>query len=254
MKRVPCSRSTSHPLTYGQEPTSCRVCPLYQAGVTRCSSFAHPARVAATSDVDSREFFMKQSEEPSTQLSRRKLFSFRNWIRTSPARRLTRSRSRALTSSQRRYRLTRMNRRQAMSFLITGGALILEGGGIGAFTLGLAGKLGHGMHPSRPLLAGAIIGQTTQARNTAKDFLNPRNGKQSLLIHLPNGSFVAYEKACTHKGVFVYYDPTTHHLVCPAHGAIFDPAQKGKVVQGPATQALPQVAPHLNADGTITVR
>jgi Rieske Fe-S protein len=147
-----------------------------------------------------------------------------------------------------------MSRRQAMRFLITGGALLLEAGGLGAFTLGLAGKLVQSPHPSPPLLTGAMIGQTTQARNTARDFLNPRTGKQSLLIHLPDGSFVAYEKACTHKGVFVNYDPATHHLVCPAHGAIFDPAQQGKVVQGPAPQGLPQVALQLNGDGTITLK
>ncbi|HEU5370699.1 MAG TPA: Rieske 2Fe-2S domain-containing protein, partial [Ktedonobacterales bacterium] len=69
---------------------------------------------------------------------------------------------------------------------------------------------------------------------------------------LPDGSFVAYEKACTHRGVYVAYDQASHRFVCPAHGAIFDPARKGAVVQGPATRALPQIALRVDANGAIT--
>jgi Rieske Fe-S protein len=54
--------------------------------------------------------------------------------------------------------------------------------------------------------------------------------------------------------VLVAYDPQTHTLVCPAHGAIFDPAQGGRVLHGPATRPLPQVTIHVNSDGTITTR
>jgi Rieske Fe-S protein len=63
---------------------------------------------------------------------------------------------------------------------------------------------------------------------------------------------VAYEKACTHQGVPVRYNPATHKLVCPKHNAIFDPAHSGRVVDGPARRALPGVIIHINADGTIT--
>jgi len=63
---------------------------------------------------------------------------------------------------------------------------------------------------------------------------------------------VAYEQACTHQAVTVHYDPATHTLVCPAHGSIFDPANGGKVLQGPATRPLPAVTVRVNVDGTIT--
>jgi serine/threonine protein kinase/Rieske Fe-S protein len=99
---------------------------------------------------------------------------------------------------------------------------------------------------------GTIIGQTTLALNSAADFKNPADGQDSLLIHLPDKKFVAYEKACTHQQVSVYYNPATKQLVCPAHGAIFDPAKGGAVVQGPATKPLPSVKISVNSDGTIT--
>jgi serine/threonine protein kinase/Rieske Fe-S protein len=100
---------------------------------------------------------------------------------------------------------------------------------------------------------GTMIGSTNLAKNTAMNFVNPVDGKASILIHLANGNFVAYERACTHVGVYVNYDPATRLLVCPAHGAIFDPAQGGSVLQGPAARPLPKVIIHVNTDGMITV-
>jgi Rieske Fe-S protein len=100
---------------------------------------------------------------------------------------------------------------------------------------------------------GVVIGSTNLAINSSVDFTNPVDGKASLLIHLPTNSFVAYEQACTHQGVAVHYDAATHTLVCPAHGSVFDPANGGKVLQGPAATPLPSVTVRVNADGTITV-
>ncbi|HEY4034088.1 MAG TPA: Rieske 2Fe-2S domain-containing protein, partial [Ktedonobacteraceae bacterium] len=99
---------------------------------------------------------------------------------------------------------------------------------------------------------GTVIGQTTMALNSANSFKNPADGQGGLLIHLPNSKFVAYERACTHEQVPVNYNPATKQLVCPAHGAIFDPANGGAVVQGPATKPLPSVKISVNGDGTIT--
>ncbi len=99
---------------------------------------------------------------------------------------------------------------------------------------------------------GKVVGATTLAANTSMDIINPADGKAGLLIHLQNGHFVAYERACTHEGIEVNYDPTTHTLICPAHGAVFDPLNNAKVLQGPATLPLKPVAFHVNADGTIT--
>ncbi len=99
---------------------------------------------------------------------------------------------------------------------------------------------------------GTVIGSTSQATNSAVSFTNPADSQGSFLIHLGNGNWVACERACTHQGVPVNYDPTTGRLVCPAHGAIFDPANAFSVLQGPATRPLSAVSIHVNANGTVT--
>ncbi len=144
-----------------------------------------------------------------------------------------------------------VGRRDFLGWLIAGSGLAIGAGAGGIGLLGMVRKLGQFAALPRPSASGGI-GSTAQAPNTARDFLNPHDGQAGLLIRLPNGTFVAYEKACTHKGVYVDYDQRSQQLVCPAHGAIFDPAQGGKVLQGPATRALPTVNLKINPNGTIT--
>jgi serine/threonine protein kinase len=152
----------------------------------------------------------------------------------------------------------KLSRRQTVALLTTAG-VIASVAVITGFTTTrqqTTGKLAADVRPpvipakTQPLPPNAI-GVTSLAINSSKAFHNPKNENASLLVHLPTGTFVAYERACTHTGVYVNYDPTTHTLICPAHGAIFDPAQKGKVLQGPATQSLPTVAVQVHNDGTI---
>ncbi|MDQ2905945.1 MAG: protein kinase [Chloroflexota bacterium] len=172
-------------------------------------------------------------------------------------------------------RRDKKKRRQVVALLATGSVAVLATG-----TYVFAGKrvehmLGTLLHPQmmapqgnvpappntgtgpnvpkgKPTHNGTVIGAKNLAVNSSSDFTNPADGKDSLLIHLPDGNFAAYERACTHEGVAVNYDPNTHMLVCPAHGSIFDPARNAAVVQGPATRPLAHVALHVNADGTIT--
>jgi serine/threonine protein kinase len=106
--------------------------------------------------------------------------------------------------------------------------------------------------PVPPQHTGTVIGHTNMATNSSVSFTNPADGQASLLIHLGNGNFVACERACTHAGVPVNYDSGSGQLVCPAHGAIFNPANAFSVVQGPATRSLPSVSIRVNGDGTIT--
>ncbi|MDQ2884623.1 MAG: protein kinase [Chloroflexota bacterium] len=182
-------------------------------------------------------------------------------------------------SKKRQERPTLKSRRRAVAVLAAGvvAAGVVGGGGIGLAHILRGGHLftadaqpaaqqspvqsttGNGQkapaatktskakaHP------GTVIGKTSQGVNSATAFSNPADGNGSLLVRLPNGSFVAYESACTHQGVTVRYHPETQTFICPLHGSVFDPKQKGKVLHGPATLPLPAVQVHVNGDGTIT--
>jgi thiosulfate dehydrogenase [quinone] large subunit len=70
--------------------------------------------------------------------------------------------------------------------------------------------------------------------NSATTFTIPTNGAPGILVHLGNGQFVAFNAICTHAGCPVDYDPALRDLVCPCHGAAFDPAHGAAVINGPA--------------------
>ncbi len=102
-----------------------------------------------------------------------------------------------------------------------------------------------------PSHTGTVIGQTSMATNSAVSFSNPADGNGSLLVHLSNGNFAAFERACTHAGVPVNYNSGSGQFLCPAHGAIFS-AANGSHLSGPGSGPLPTVSIRVNADGTIT--
>ncbi|HEY1351085.1 MAG TPA: protein kinase [Ktedonobacteraceae bacterium] len=106
--------------------------------------------------------------------------------------------------------------------------------------------------PTPPAQSGTVIGSTALTSNNALRFVNPADGAASLLIHLAGGSFVACERACTHQGVAVNYDPASKMLLCPAHGAIFDPQNHFRHVSGPGSGPLASVSIQVNGDGSIT--
>jgi len=66
---------------------------------------------------------------------------------------------------------------------------------------------------------------------------------------------VAFSKICTHAGCPVaLYEQTTHHLLCPCHQSTFDVTQYCKVVFGPATRPLPQLAITVDAEGYLVAQ
>lgn len=100
-----------------------------------------------------------------------------------------------------------------------------------------------------------IIGNVSYVpANSSTTFILPSNNDPGILIHLNNGQFVAYDAACTHAGCPVDYDPSTQHLICPCHGAEFDPAHAAAVLGGPTNIPLTGVPIHIdNASGAISL-
>jgi thiosulfate dehydrogenase [quinone] large subunit len=79
--------------------------------------------------------------------------------------------------------------------------------------------------------------------NQVLPFDDPTLGS-AILIHLSSGQFVAYSTICTHAGCQVQYDPSVKELVCPCHGAVYDPSNNAQVLAGPAPYPLQSIPIH----------
>ncbi|GCE20285.1 TQO small subunit DoxD [Dictyobacter kobayashii] len=101
--------------------------------------------------------------------------------------------------------------------------------------------------------ANKIAQVSAVANNSSVPFTINSSGDAGMLIRLPSGKFVAYDLRCTHAGCQVDYDPQQHLLICPCHGAEFDPAQQANPVAGPADTPLTPVTIHIDSNtGVIT--
>jgi thiosulfate dehydrogenase (quinone) large subunit len=95
--------------------------------------------------------------------------------------------------------------------------------------------------PASPATQGRVL--TTLDRlpvGGAAAFNDPGVGPAAL-VRLSTDQVVAYGRTCTHAGCLVGYDQTARLLVCPCHGAEFDPAHHAEPVSGPAPTPLPSV-------------
>ena len=84
---------------------------------------------------------------------------------------------------------------------------------------------------------GAIASEANVAPGSAVTF--EESGRPAVLVHLDTGDFVAYSAICTHQQCTVAYN--NGQLACPCHGSVFDPANAGAVVNGPAQTPLPEI-------------
>jgi thiosulfate dehydrogenase (quinone) large subunit len=118
---------------------------------------------------------------------------------------------------------------------------VLKGGAIaaGAVLVSVVGRLTAttGKNPESgstiTTLANFPVGSTMQF--TAKD------GSPAVLFRTNSGVF-AYSAICTHQGCTVGYDQGQHLLICPCHGAAYDPTKNAAVVAGPAPTPLAKIS------------
>jgi thiosulfate dehydrogenase (quinone) large subunit len=154
----------------------------------------------------------------------------------------------------------RQNRRSFLSGALAGGATMV-GVAVMSVVLHVFNRPGASSSAATSAASsqntgatGSIIAQIQAVpENSAATFTIASTGDPGVLIHLANNQFVAYDATCTHAGCQVGYDQASQHLICPCHGATFDPAQQAAVLQGPAGTPLTSVPIHIDsATGNIT--
>lgn len=103
--------------------------------------------------------------------------------------------------------------------------------------------------------SGPVIARVSQlGSGRAISFADPISGDPGVLVKLADGKIVAFDAICTHAGCTVEWDPTYDLLVCPCHGAAFDPAHDAQAVAGPTGTPLSPIPIHVDtASGRITV-
>jgi len=96
--------------------------------------------------------------------------------------------------------------------------------------------------PRQPIVAASAlpVGQ-------AHYFNYPGPEDQAMLLHLPNGEFVAYSQKCTHLSCAVFYQPEQTRLYCPCHDGVFSPATGGPI-SGPPDRPLPRITLAIQGD------
>jgi len=93
--------------------------------------------------------------------------------------------------------------------------------------------------PSPSPTSGTLIARLSQlAGHRAVRFQIPQTGDPGVVLSLGTGAVVAYEATCTHAGCEVEYDGGSGLLICPCHGATFDPVHDAEVLGGPTDQPL----------------
>lgn len=75
---------------------------------------------------------------------------------------------------------------------------------------------------------------------SAVNFTAP-DGSPAVAVRTAQNTVAAYSAICTHQGCTVQYDPGSKALLCPCHGAAYDPANHAKVLQGPAPSPLQEL-------------
>jgi thiosulfate dehydrogenase (quinone) large subunit len=133
------------------------------------------------------------------------------------------------------------------------GAVVIAalGGTIGSVVFGQTGPTNSAIVPSPTPdagpsespggPAGPVIGTLAALAGNGGSipFQVPSSGDPAVLVRLASGKIVAFDAVCTHAGCTVEYDPGSRYLICPCHGATFDPARAAAVVGGPTDQPLP---------------
>jgi thiosulfate dehydrogenase [quinone] large subunit len=78
------------------------------------------------------------------------------------------------------------------------------------------------------------------------------SGDPGILIRTATDAVCAFSAVCTHEGCSVDYDSVSKELICPCHGARFDPLQNGKAIGGPTRTPLTELPVQISGEYIIS--
>ncbi|MDA4129138.1 MAG: ubiquinol-cytochrome c reductase iron-sulfur subunit [Thaumarchaeota archaeon] len=98
-------------------------------------------------------------------------------------------------------------------------------------------------------LTEVAIGNVGQLQVFSPVYFEFPAGYPNVLFKKDDGSVIALSLLCTHVCCQTNFDSAKRQLICPCHGATYDPA--GNVIRGPALRALPTVELRIDTSGNI---
>jgi Rieske Fe-S protein len=113
---------------------------------------------------------------------------------------------------------------------------------------------GPSISSSMPIVSnvGLYLGSVKSLQpNKALAYKDPKTGDPALVIRLPGGQLVSYDAVCPHRGCAVSYDPSRHNIVCPCHGAQFNPSRGAAPIAGPVSQPLISLPIRVDSAGNV---
>jgi thiosulfate dehydrogenase [quinone] large subunit len=138
--------------------------------------------------------------------------------------------------------------------LLVGGASALVDGLFSSVPVLASRKAVLSIGSTMPVVSkiGLFLGNVAALRpNQALAYTDPNSGDPAVLIRLASSHLVSYDVVCPHQGCGVAYDPSRKLLVCPCHGAQFDPTQGAAPLSGPVSQALITLPIRVDAAGNV---
>ena len=117
------------------------------------------------------------------------------------------------------------SRRQFLKFLGLTSLAFFTG------TLGVAIKAALDQQETHTLPHLRVAGVADVAEGEAFLFEYPEGERPAILVHTPEGNFVAYEQRCTHLLCPVLYEREKNRLSCPCHEGAFN-VETGERISG----------------------
>jgi len=148
----------------------------------------------------------------------------------------------------------RVSRRQVLSLGAAAGVAV------GTGTIRVTSANTSPPAPQMPEVKIAALAAIEPGAEIAFSYPDPRS--PAILLRLeaaveggvgPDQSIVAYSRLCTHKGCPVAWNARQKMLICPCHWSSFDPALKGRLIIGQASQGLAQIILRVSAADVYAV-